>query len=161
MGKSKAERTNPELQDILDNAGYSHIFVIDKDNVKCVVDDEWETFNRNDRYSGHPMSGYANFGSVGGDHRMIAAIAENIAKVFELLGKTITPKHSLHYKRMATKHNDGAKGFMYVHVWPTGYQELIFPSKEAAAKYLAAVNKIDIQPNSITNKSLQHGNESN
>lgn len=73
------------LQDKINEAGYPHVTVIDIDKVKCVVDDEMEVFHRTDVYSGHPMSGYANYGCIGGDHRMISAIAEDMETVFNLL----------------------------------------------------------------------------
>lgn len=73
------------FQDILDDAGMHHIQVIDKDNVSTFVDGEKTTFSRSDRYSGHPLSGFAYFGNVSGDHRMIQDIAENIRYAFSLM----------------------------------------------------------------------------
>lgn len=34
------------------------------------------------------------------------------------------------YKRKATKTRDGHNGYLYLHVWPTGYQFLIFDSRD-------------------------------
>lgn len=76
---------NPELQQRLDDADATHIIAIDKDTVKCMVDDEWQVFTRFDAYSGHPLSGYAYYGPVSGDHRMIRQIAEDMETVFKLL----------------------------------------------------------------------------
>lgn len=39
-------------------------------------------FNRHDQMSGMPMSGWADFGPVGGDHRMIRQIAEDVREAF-------------------------------------------------------------------------------
>tara|TARA_R110000868_G_scaffold344294_1_gene605274 strand:+ start:690 stop:929 length:240 start_codon:yes stop_codon:yes gene_type:complete len=61
------------------------IVTIDRDHVKTMVDGEMETFSRSDHYGGHPMSGLASFGPVQGDHRMIAAIAEDIQTAFSLI----------------------------------------------------------------------------
>ena len=73
------------LQKVLDENGFSYIGVIDKDTVQCLVDGELEVFKRDDVYSGHPLSGWANYGPVGGDHRMISAIADDMEEVFNLL----------------------------------------------------------------------------
>lgn len=59
--------------------------VIDKDHVMCKVDGEDTIFSRSDEYGGHPRSGYAQFGSVSGDWRMIRSIADDIKAVFDLL----------------------------------------------------------------------------
>ena len=42
---------------------------------------------------------------------------------------------TLTFQRIAIKKKDGYDGFMYVHCWPTGYQQLIFDTKEQAEKY--------------------------
>ena len=44
----------------------------------------------------------------------------------------------LNYLRAATVKLDGADGFLYIHHWATGWQELVFQSHEAAAQYIAA-----------------------
>lgn len=75
------------LQHILDEDGFSHIRVIDKDTVTCIVDGDREVFRRDDVYSGHPLSGWANYGPVGGDHRMIEAISSDMEYVFNLLNQ--------------------------------------------------------------------------
>lgn len=74
-----------KLQKILNDAGYKHIKVIDKNHVQTNIDGEQTIFSISDRYGGHPLSGWANFGPVGGDHRMIRAIAEDIEYCFNLI----------------------------------------------------------------------------
>ena len=49
----------------------------------------------------------------------------------------------LTYLRKATKSRDGQNGFLYRHSWNTGFQELIFDSKEAANKRRAELQKKD------------------
>ena len=71
-------------QTALDIEGMTHITVIDKNHVHTMVDGETEIFSRNDRYSGHPLSGFAYFGGVNGDCRMIQAIAKDIQYAFSL-----------------------------------------------------------------------------
>jgi hypothetical protein len=48
---------------------------------------------------------------------------------------------TLTYIRKATKTNDGHDGLLYRHTWATGFQELIFSSKEAADKRRAEFSK--------------------
>ncbi len=43
---------------------------------------------------------------------------------------------TLGYRCKATVTRHGAKGFVYVHRWATGYQELIFESHRQAAKWI-------------------------
>lgn len=62
--------------------GFPHMTVVDKDHVEVLVDGDWEVFNRHDQMSGMPMSGWADFGPVGGDHRMIRQIAEDVQEAF-------------------------------------------------------------------------------
>ena len=45
---------------------------------------------------------------------------------------------TLNYLRAATVKLDGADGFLYIHHWATGWQELVFQSHAAAARFLAA-----------------------
>lgn len=55
------------------------------------------------------------------------------------MSNTTVKKETLTFKRVATKAKDGANGFLYIHSWGTGYQELIFESKgsaESAARKL-------------------------
>jgi hypothetical protein len=42
----------------------------------------------------------------------------------------------LHYSRPARKSIDGCNGYLYVHVWRTGYQQLIFDSHDHAKSWL-------------------------
>lgn len=43
---------------------------------------------------------------------------------------------TLNFVRVATKAKDNADGFLYIHNWPTGWQELIFHTKEEAALWV-------------------------
>ena len=74
-----------KLQKILNENGFSHIKVIDRDTVQAVVDGEKEIFSRSDRVTGEQMSGLRFYGSVYGDWRMIEQIAEDMEAVFNLL----------------------------------------------------------------------------
>ena len=74
-----------KLQEILNDNGASHIKVIDKNHVSTIVDGEEEIFSRSDTYGGSMGSGWATFGPVGGDWRMIETIAEDIQYCFELM----------------------------------------------------------------------------
>jgi hypothetical protein len=58
---------------------------VDNNHVKTIVDGEEETFSRADEYSQLPGSGFAHFGPVMGDWRMIRAIAEDMEAVFKIL----------------------------------------------------------------------------
>jgi hypothetical protein len=42
---------------------------------------------------------------------------------------------------MATKQKDASDGLLYIHSWPTGWQELIFHSKQHAADFLCSMNR--------------------
>lgn len=46
--------------------------------------------------------------------------------------------HTLTYLRKAVPAKDGHAGLLYRHRWPTGQQELIFPTEQAADSWLAA-----------------------
>jgi hypothetical protein len=48
---------------------------------------------------------------------------------------------TLNFLRKAKKQKDGYDGFLYLHRWDTGWQELIFNSKEDADKYIKKLNK--------------------
>lgn len=54
--------------------------------------------------------------------------------------------HTLTYIRRATKSRDGHEGLLYVHQWPTGFQELVFENEALAAKFLQHLNVGDVQP---------------
>lgn len=51
---------------------------------------------------------------------------------------TPTYTETLSFMRKAVKSRDTYSGLMYRHAWPTGYQELIFPSVEAAQRFADA-----------------------
>lgn len=66
-----------------------------------------------------------------------------MSKPYEpVLGKRIETKsgETLTCMRTAYKQKDGADGFLYVHAWKTGFQELVFPSHEAAGKLIDRMN---------------------
>lgn len=48
--------------------------------------------------------------------------------------------HELRYRRLARKATDGADGLLFVHVWPTGFQFLVFDSRRDAAQFEARLN---------------------
>lgn len=48
--------------------------------------------------------------------------------------------HTLTKIRLAHKSKDGAEGILYVHQWPTGFQELIFTSEKMAEQFLDKLN---------------------
>lgn len=52
---------------------------------------------------------------------------------------------TLGYAGKATTSRDGAHGVVYVHRWPTGAQELVFPTHLAARQW-AAGNELQYQP---------------
>jgi hypothetical protein len=56
---------------------------VDNDHIAASVDGERTIFSRDDCYGGQAGSGVAYFGSVVGDHRMIAAIAEHVETAFQ------------------------------------------------------------------------------
>mgnify|MGYP000432078952 CR=1 FL=1 len=43
--------------------------------------------------------------------------------------------HTVTYVREAKKRSDGSDGLLFVHRWGTGYQELIFPTRQAAQDF--------------------------
>lgn len=45
-------------------------------------------------------------------------------------------KQTLKFLRIATAKKDGYDGFLFLHVWSTGWQELIFSSMEKAQKFI-------------------------
>ena len=47
---------------------------------------------------------------------------------------------TLNFVRVATEAKDTHSGFLYIHNWATGWQELIFSSKEAAESWITIVN---------------------
>ena len=54
---------------------------------------------------------------------------------------TATATETLGFVRRATAKRDGGDGFLFIHHWPTGWQELVFPSRADAARFLAAANR--------------------
>jgi len=48
--------------------------------------------------------------------------------------------HTLKYVRVAKAAKDGYDGFLYMHHWATGWQELIFATHELANKFLEKLN---------------------
>jgi len=77
--------TTQEKQDTLNKNGLGHIKVLDNGQVTALVDGVETCFDREDAYAGMTGSGIASFGSVYGDWRMIAAIAEDIETAFGLI----------------------------------------------------------------------------
>jgi hypothetical protein len=55
--------------------------------------------------------------------------------------------HTLTKIRRATKHSDGAEGILYIHQWPTGFQELIFETEALAQQFLGKLNEDGVQEN--------------
>lgn len=49
-------------------------------------------------------------------------------------------KHKLIFLRLATERKDEFNGLLYRHTWETGFQDIIFPSQEAAANFLYAID---------------------
>jgi len=43
---------------------------------------------------------------------------------------------TLGFVRKASEIKDGVNGFLYIHHWKTGWQELVFKSKDAACAWL-------------------------
>lgn len=60
-------------------------------------------------------------------------------------GKT---KHTLTFNRIASRRDSPTDGFVYVHDFGTGFQELVFSTHEQAADYLKGLN----EPKSDTNE---------
>lgn len=51
-------------------------------------------------------------------------------------------KHTVNFVRVARKGIDSTdSGFIYMHVWPTGWQELFFHTKDDAVAFETALNK--------------------
>lgn len=50
--------------------------------------------------------------------------------------------HTLTKLRAAHKNLDGAEGFLYVHQWPTGFQQVIFENEKTAEAFLKMLNDI-------------------
>ena len=48
---------------------------------------------------------------------------------------------TLNYVRVARKSKDSYDGFLYIHTWATGFQQLIFSSKEAAQTWIKIQNE--------------------
>jgi len=48
---------------------------------------------------------------------------------------------TLNFVRKATEEKDNTLGYLYIHHWPTGWQELIFNSKEKAKTWLKNENE--------------------
>jgi hypothetical protein len=46
----------------------------------------------------------------------------------------------LDYVRVATEDTDNANGYLYIHHWPTGWQQLVFPSKSIAETWIIKIN---------------------
>jgi hypothetical protein len=55
--------------------------------------------------------------------------------------QTKVKPETLTYVRVARKAKDGQDGFIYLHHWGTGWQELIYSSHEAAKKAQERMNK--------------------
>jgi len=43
---------------------------------------------------------------------------------------------TLNFVRVATEAKDSVGGFLYIHYWATGWQELVFSSKENADTWI-------------------------
>lgn len=48
--------------------------------------------------------------------------------------------HTLNYVRVANAKKDGYDGFLYIHHWPSGWEELIFASHTLANKFINKLN---------------------
>ena len=77
--------TREQMQKKLNDHGFSHVHVINKDQVWTLVDGEKEFFRRDDEISGNPMSGLRFYANLQGDHRMIETIYDDMTYVFALL----------------------------------------------------------------------------
>jgi hypothetical protein len=53
----------------------------------------------------------------------------------------MTTEHDVFYMRKATEAKDGKDGFVYLHRWSTGHQELIFPTQQAAVEWVNKMNQ--------------------
>lgn len=47
----------------------------------------------------------------------------------------------LDFVRVATEDTDNTNGYLYIHHWPTGWQKLVFPSKENAKSWIKNINE--------------------
>lgn len=52
--------------------------------------------------------------------------------------------HTLTKLRVTHKERDGHEGFLYVHQWPTGFQEVIFANEKLAEQFLAHLNTNEV-----------------
>ena len=75
------------LQKKLNDAGFRHIRVINKDTVETLVDGGPEIFTSSCQLGQQQGSGLAFFGPVFGDHRMIEALAEDIKESFKIINQ--------------------------------------------------------------------------
>ena len=57
------------------------------------------------------------------------------------MNKTRVQPETLSFARVATQAKDNADGFLYVHNWATGFQQLVFASKEAAETWISNTNE--------------------
>ena len=48
---------------------------------------------------------------------------------------------TLNFVRVARESKDSHNGFLYIHNWATGFQELIFSSEEAAETWIEIQNQ--------------------
>jgi len=48
---------------------------------------------------------------------------------------------TLNFVRVARESKDSHSGFLYIHTWETGNQQLIFSSKEAAQAWIELANQ--------------------
>ena len=46
-----------------------------------------------------------------------------------------TEQKTVIYRRPANKSKDGTNGMLYMYIWETGHEELIFPSHEQARSF--------------------------
>jgi len=49
--------------------------------------------------------------------------------------------HTLTKIRRAHKNNDGVEGIVYVHQWPSGFQEVVFESEKIAEDFRKKLNE--------------------
>lgn len=63
--------------------------------------------------------------------------------------------HTLTKIRRATKQQDGAEGYLYVHQWPTGFQELVFSTESLAQQFLDKLN----EPSTVAGSNGQEGHD--
>lgn len=58
--------------------------------------------------------------------------------------------HTLTKLRSAAKQRDGAEGTLFLHQWPTGFQEVIFATETLADQFLIKLNKGEEQKPTAT-----------